>query len=243
MPLPNGVLKSDFTNLSSPYQLYKVRLHLWQNLFSLSPLVINSSIQGAQRALFVCLFGFLLKSANEKVSMLKDLSAWSRKLAACPKVRTHRVLLLAGSICNHGFDTFFRPLPLPSPRCWGSPEPGVCLFSSTSSPWVIFYPWVSSTLYKLTPKSTCPAKLLSRAPISNCRLGVQGPQPPWVSVQKWTYSLPPRTSFLVLHPPGGITIVYSHPTSGLRHSSLLSLPCTPVTKHCGINLLITKPPS
>lgn len=201
MPLPNGLLKSDCSNLPSPYQLYKVRLHLWQNLLLLSPLVVNSSIQGDQRALFVCLFGFLLKSANEKVSMLKDLSVWSRELAACPKVRNHRVLLLAGSICNHAFDTFFRPLPLPSPGCWGSPEPGVCLFSFTSSPWVICYPGVSPTLYKLTPKSTCPAKLLSRAPISNCHLGVQGPQPPWVSVQNWTHSLPPRTS-LVLHSSG-----------------------------------------
>lgn len=136
-PLPNGPLKRYGTDLSLPHQLHTVRLHLWQNLFLLFQLVINSSLQG--KALFVC---FLLKSTNEKGSVLKDLSAWSRELAVCPKVR-NRVSRLAGNMSEDAFDAFFRPLPLPSHTCWGSPEQGTCLFCFTSSPWVIFYPQVS----------------------------------------------------------------------------------------------------
>lgn len=189
-PLPNGPLKSYGTNLSSPHQLYTVRPHLQQNLFLLFRLVINSSLQG--KALFVC---FLLKSTNEKGSVLKDLPAWSWELAACPKVR-NRVLSLADNTSEDAFDAFFRPLLLPSHRCWGSPELGTCLFSFTSSPWVIFYPQVSPNLYKLTPKSNRPAKLISRAPISSCCLDVRGLQSFQVGVQTSSAS-----SINLVHPP------------------------------------------
>ena len=62
---------------------------------------------------------------------MKDLSSESKKLPAKVIVdRQHK-------------DAFFRPLPLLSNKCLGSPEPAACLFPFTSSPWVILFPMES----------------------------------------------------------------------------------------------------